>query len=334
MSEESVTRTNDDASQCKRSAVSLGYWQDPYLNELVPRQGLTFQGEMRKAPEIHLGYYTRVCTIWNLLIKAVDKISEIQGKGAKVQILNLGAGYDTLFWRVQDYLESSFRNDMIKCFVDIDLPEVTAKKCMSVRRSNNLLAKVAGVGNEEVKFSRTDMHGHCYHIVAVNFTDIDLLEKKLSECTGFSYDLPTIFICECVMVYIEPTKANNFLKWTSTKFHSSIAMINHEQINIFDKFGQVMLENLSQRGCSLPGIEACRNKNTHIQRLVTSGWDSGVCWTMYELYNLLPKEDINRVEKIEFLDERELVNQLFEHYCVSFCWKNVSDLCFDEIEFF
>ena len=69
MSDESVTRTNDDASQCKRSAVSLGYWQDPYLNSLVPRPGLS-GGEMRKAPEIHLGYYTRVSTIWNLLLKA------------------------------------------------------------------------------------------------------------------------------------------------------------------------------------------------------------------------------------------------------------------------
>ena len=331
MCDDSVAKTNDDASQCKRSAVTLGYWQDPYLNALV-KPSLSNQ-EIRKAPEIHLGYFTRVTSIWNLLIKAINKVSDIQGKGAKIQILNLGCGYDTLFWRLQDYLASTSRHDMVKCFVDIDLPEVTAKKCMSVRRSNNLIAKVAGDGNEEVKFSRTDMHGHNFHIVAANFTDLELLEKKLSECAGFSYDTPTIFLCECVMVYIEPAKATNFLKWTTSKFHSSIAMINHEQLNIFDKFGQVMMENLSQRGCSLPGIEACRDKNTHIQRLVSCGWDSGICWTMNELYNMLPKEDIARVEKIEFLDERELVSQLFEHYCVSFGWKNVSDLCFDEIEF-
>ena len=330
MGDDSVTKTNDDASQCKRSAVSLGYWQDPYLNALVPRHGIS--GEMRKAPEIHLGYFTRVSAIWNLLIKAIDKVSEIRGTKGNVQILNLGAGYDTLFWRVQDYLEKSSRKDMIKCFVDLDLPEVTAKKCMSVRKSNTLIAKVAGDGNEEVKFSRTDMHGLSYHIVAANFTDLDVLERKLGECAGFSYDTPTIFVTECVMVYIEPNKATNFLKWTTSKFHSSIAMINHEQLNIFDKFGQVMMENLSQRGCSLPGIEACRDKNTHIQRLVSSGWQSGICWTMYELYNLLPKEEISRVEKIEFLDERELITQLFEHYCVSFGWKNVLDLCFDEME--
>ena len=128
---------------------------------------------------------------------------------------------------------------------------------------------------------------------------------------------------------------DSFLQWAATSFQSSIAIINHEQLNIFDKFGQVMLENLSQRGCSLPGIEACRNKTSHIDRLLTNGWNNGYCWTMNEIYNMkLPKEEIERVEKIEFLDEKELVSQLFEHYCVSYGWKNKSNInFFDDIEF-
>ena len=49
---------------------------------------------------------------------------------------------------------------------------------------------------------------------------------------------------------------------------------------------------------------------------------------------MLPKEDVDRVEKIEFLDEKELVSQLFEHYCVSYGWKNKSNInFFDDIEF-
>ena len=94
-----------------------------------------------------------------------------------------------------------------------------------------------------------------------------------------------------------------------------------------------MLENLSQRGCSLPGIEACRNKTTHINRLLSTGWHNGFCWTMNEIYNMMPKEEIERVEKIEFLDERELVSQLFEHYCVSYGWKSMSMISLDDMEF-
>ena len=42
------------------------------------------------------------------------------------------------------------------------------------------------------------------------------------------------------------------------------------------------------------------------------------------MYNYLPQDDISRVEKLEFLDERELVKQLFEHYCLTFAWINGS----------
>ena len=139
---------------------------------------------------------------------------------------------------------------------------------------------------------------------------------------------------EVFSTYIFFFKVDSFLQWAATSFQSSIAIINHEQLNIFDKFGQVMLENLSQRGCSLPGIEACRNKTSHIDRLLTNGWNNGYCWTMNEIYNMkLPKEEIERVEKIEFLDEKELVSQLFEHYCVSYGWKSMSMISLDDMEF-
>lgn len=329
MCDDPVQRTNDDATNCKRSAVSMGYWKDPYLNSFGSAGGLAEEG--RKAPEIHLGYFTRVSAIWRLIVKSIDRVSELHGQ--KVQVVNLGAGYDTLFWRLSDYLEDIGKADILQSFIDVDLPEVTARKCLFVRRSKLLLSRVAGDGNEEVKFSRTDLHGLKYHTVAANFTDVSMLQKKLCECAGFKYDVPTLLIAECVFVYIDPIKVDAFLKWVSSSFHSSIALINHEQLNIYDKFGQVMLENLSQRGCSLPGIEACRNKTTHINRLLGADWHNGCCWTMNEIYKMVPREEIERVEKIEFLDEKELVSQLFEHYCVSYAWKNKSSIIsFDDIE--
>lgn len=330
MSDEAVQKTNDDATQCKLSAVSLKYWNDPYLGSFKVRANNPI-GEHRKAPEIHRGYFTRVSGIWSLLEKSIEQICKTSA--TKFQIVNLGAGFDTLFWRFTDHLRVRGLEEKLNSFVDIDLAEVTAKKCMYVRKSKLLLNKIAGDGNEEVKFSRTDLHGEHYHIIAANFTDLQSLESKIKECAGFSFDLPTIFVAECVFVYIDPAKTKQFLQWSASKFHSSIALINHEQLNIFDKFGQVMLENLSQRGCSLPGLEACRDKTSHLNRLIESGWQNGHCWTMNEIYNYLPKDDVERVEKLDFLDERELVNQLFEHYCVSFGWKGQDFHRFDQIEF-
>lgn len=50
---EAVQATNDDASECKRSAVELGYWEDPYISLFV-------RSCERKAPEINRGYCARV----------------------------------------------------------------------------------------------------------------------------------------------------------------------------------------------------------------------------------------------------------------------------------
>lgn len=51
--DEAIQATNDDASECKRYAVQLSYWSDPFINFFVKQTG-------RKAPEINRGYYARV----------------------------------------------------------------------------------------------------------------------------------------------------------------------------------------------------------------------------------------------------------------------------------
>merc|ERR1711976_913747 len=83
MSEESVQRTNDDATQCKMSAVAHGYWDDSYLSAFHKiRSG----PDSRKAPEIHRGYYTRVKAIWNILVKSIDYFC---ARDQKFQVVNL-----------------------------------------------------------------------------------------------------------------------------------------------------------------------------------------------------------------------------------------------------
>ena len=66
-----------DASQCKRSAVHYGYYSDPYLQAMFPTHGGGegrghFGSEVRKAPEIHLGYFTRVRGLWTILDRVVS----------------------------------------------------------------------------------------------------------------------------------------------------------------------------------------------------------------------------------------------------------------------
>lgn len=62
--DEAVRSTNDDASTCKRFAVQLGYWSDPYIPLLV-------RGAERKTPEINRGYFARVASITSLVQKFI-----------------------------------------------------------------------------------------------------------------------------------------------------------------------------------------------------------------------------------------------------------------------
>lgn len=41
---------------------------------------------------------------------------------------------------------------------------------------------------------------------------------------------------------------------------------------------------------------------------------------MVQIYNSIPAPERSRVERIEMLDEAELLTQLFQHYCISVAW--------------
>lgn len=63
--DEAVRATNEDAASCKRSAVQLGYWTDPYI------QFFTKPSE-HKPPEISRGYYARVRSTQGLIHQFID----------------------------------------------------------------------------------------------------------------------------------------------------------------------------------------------------------------------------------------------------------------------
>lgn len=90
---------------------------------------------------------------------------------------------------------------------------------------------------------------------------------------------------------------------------------SYEQVNLNDRFGQVMHENLIARGCGLDGLDACLNEETQKQRFMRNGWSRTECTDMYTIYNNL--SDRSKIEKLEFLDDVEIFRQLLQHYCLT-----------------
>jgi [phosphatase 2A protein]-leucine-carboxy methyltransferase len=83
--------TDNDAAVARLSAVRKGYLADPYIAPLIPRAHL----QQPRPPLINIGTYLRTRAIDLLL----DDWFRLTGRH-KVQIISLGAGSDTRFWRL------------------------------------------------------------------------------------------------------------------------------------------------------------------------------------------------------------------------------------------
>lgn len=57
---------------------------------------------------------------------------------------------------------------------------------------------------------------------------------------------PTLFLSECVLVYMGPEESRALVRWAGQSF-STAAWLNYDPIRPHDAFGQVMVENLKVR---------------------------------------------------------------------------------------
>lgn len=308
--EDAVRATNDDAAQCKRFAVEKGYWEDPYISLM------TTKGQDRHAPEINRGYFARV-TAMRMGIQMFLKLTE-----CNCQVINFGAGFDTSYWIIK-HQQASPKN-----YIEVDFPMVTSRKCHQIRRNESLLRTIAGEDND-VTISKTEIHATDYHLVSANLRNLDEVRNKLEQ-SGVDTTLPTLFVTECVLVYVDTDSINKLLKWIADSFPVAL-FLNYEQVNMTDKFGQVMIENLKCRDCVLMGVEACVSMDSQKQRFTNQGWQGAAGMDMCQIYQCLP--DLHRIERLEFMDEKELLDQLLQHYCIVWAWKDPNNLGLHQITF-
>lgn len=162
--------TSLDALECKISSVLTGYFDDPYLRRLSEHLH-----HNRKMPIINRGYYNRVKCIGDVVYDFVS----LCAKDKRVQLVNLGAGYDTL---ALNLLSSS--STTLYCF-EVDFPTVLARK-------NRLLESHCG----DMILPLMEEH---LKSVAADLGDAHAVLEELLR-SGFDTTVPTIFITECVLV--------------------------------------------------------------------------------------------------------------------------------------
>lgn len=120
-----VMATAGDASQCKLSASVAGYYRDPFAQFFV-------KAPSRRMPIINRGYYARVAAVESLVTRFLASHRGEDG-ASKTQVVILGAGLDTMFFRLQD------ARQLAGCeYFELDFPDVAMQKIMAIKRRKPL----------------------------------------------------------------------------------------------------------------------------------------------------------------------------------------------------
>uniref|UniRef100_A0A8B9KHR4 Leucine carboxyl methyltransferase 1 n=1 Tax=Astyanax mexicanus TaxID=7994 RepID=A0A8B9KHR4_ASTMX len=293
-----------------RFATSKGYWTDPYIQYFVRQTG------ERKAPEINRGYYARVHGVNHLLDAFLKKTQ------CDCQVVNFGAGLDTTFWRLKT------ENTLPKKYFEVDFPMIVARKIHHIKTKPPLSKPLIETHSaDSLLLDGHSLDSDRYCIIGADLRDISSLEDKLRKFQ-INTELPTLFMSECVLVYMTPEQSSKLVHWAADTFHTAM-FINYEQVNMGDRFGQIMIENLQRRQCNLAGVDVCQSLDSQKERFLSTGWESVNALDMMGVYSLLPQDDISRIERLEFLDEKELLHQLLQHY--SICWAVKDSLSLGEL---
>ncbi|KAG0372941.1 hypothetical protein BGX24_012380 [Mortierella sp. AD032] len=243
-----IKGTDDDAIISKLSAVNLGYLDDPFVKHFVKRPS-------RRPPLINRGSYLRtrsLDTFTEQFIKsgtmpsptpttttaAATTTAVTHDAGSKKQIVSLGCGSDTRYFKFKAKGLSAHK------YFEIDFPESTAKKAVVIKK-NKAFTDIIGDPDLKVGMGGIELYSKDYCLLSGDLREFtESIVPKL-KAQGFDTSLPTLFLSECVLIYIQPGDSDAIVNWVGTNMDASLFVV-YEQINPTDAFGAMMLRNLKE----------------------------------------------------------------------------------------
>lgn len=168
-------------------------------------------------------------------------------------------------------------------------------------------------------FKNCHLLGSSYDLIGCDLRHLEELQKHLAE-HGIDTTVPTLFIAECVLTYVDIESVNKLLRWISASFlHSTFC--TYEQVHPDDAFGHIMLEHFKSQGCPLQNIRQYPTRVLHEERYKNLGWTLVVSSDMNHFYASLSPEEQERVNKLELFDEHEEWHTKCSHYMLLYAMK-------------
>ncbi|XP_019380889.1 PREDICTED: tRNA wybutosine-synthesizing protein 4 [Gavialis gangeticus] len=292
-----VQGTNDSSVASKCSAAARGYVQDGFLRCFVSKT-------RRRAPLVHRGYYVRA--------QAVDRCVRgflLQSQGCpQRQILSLGAGFDSLYFRLKT--AGLLSRTVV---YEVDFPSVVSRKAALIRGTKDLAIVVGGAGGQES--GAMSFVGEDYKLLGVDLSELSQLEKALKEA-GLDSGVPTMFLAEVVLTYMENSRSDALIRWAAQHFCQA-QFVLYEQMHPEDPFGHIMQQHFSRLNSALHGLAQYPDCEAQRRRFLQQGWTECFIVDMNQFYTLcIPAEERQRVQALEPFDEYEEWHLKCSHYFI------------------
>ncbi|NXV51169.1 TYW4 protein, partial [Uria aalge] len=273
-----VQGTGGSSAVSKCSAAARGYIQDRFLQLLVGRR-------RRRAPLIHRGYYIRARAVDHCVQDFLLKTRS----HPRTQIVSLGAGFDSLYFRLKDV--GLLRHTVV---YEVDFPNVACQKATLIKRTKELSALVGDTGGEGL---------------GMIFRESILNTKRLEEA-----NITSAFKKRCMMV--EELQSYALIQWAAEHF-SRACFLLYEQMHPEDPFGRVMQQHFSQMNSALNSLARYPDCEAQQMRFFEKGWTECSVMDMNEFFTCCtPEDEQQRMQALEPFDEYEEWHLKCSHYFV------------------
>ncbi|ODN83401.1 hypothetical protein L202_01544 [Cryptococcus amylolentus CBS 6039] len=313
--DDAIRLTDDDAASSRLSATQLGYLADPFVS-LLYRAPMAYGAApsgraARKPPLINIGTHHRT---WGIDL-LVEQFLERGGK----QIVSLGAGSDTRFWR----LMSRDSPPSIHKYVEVDFPHLTSPKAQRIARHHKLSQYLSPI----VPGGGTELSSSLFDLIPLDLRPASSSSKSIPSTLSADLlphldpSLPTLFLAECLFPYMPPEDSEAIVRWFGETFKDCVGVV-YEMVGLDDSFGKVMRRNLAVRNLSIPGsvfpTPASQAGRFQVSQLGEGRFDDAGARTLWQVREqAIDSKELQRISKLEILDEIEELKLVLEHYVIA-----------------
>lgn len=273
-------------ARAKRACCDKGYVTDAFSAMLAPDVG-----SRSSDPLMHRGYYAR----FRAVDLAVRAFLAHFGAG-NAQVVVLGAGLDSMFWRLR-------ANGLAPAkYFEIDSEVVVVEKRRLIRFNPALLA---GADDDACP----------YRLVAADLRDVDGVDAALAAA-GVDARRPTLVLAECVLAYLAPENGDALVAWAKRTFSAGGALFAAYDViapPTGDRFGARMLANFRDRGAPLLGA-ASSLAAVRARFAAYGAVDARDMRAVFRSLVLGNAVEFRRVAALEIFDDPDQFDLIMAHY--------------------